>query len=80
MTVAALYLRKNMAWIHGICVPQTRGANELLGGSNTYVMHFPRVLQSVKCPVTGCLAVAHSAVWLRAHLMYRHFWSQVAVV
>ena len=80
MTVAASYLKTHMARIHGICVPQTRGFDDVGGDPTTYVVSFPRVLQEVKCLVLGCPAVAHSAVRLHEHFMYRHFRSKVVVV
>ena len=44
------------------------------------MVSFPRVLKTVRLPVTGCLTVAHSAGWLRGHFMYRHFSLLIAVV
>ena len=41
---------------------------------------FPRVMKAVRCPVTGCPEVAHSAGWLREHFIYRHFFLRVVVV
>ena len=61
VTVAASYLKTHMARIRVICVHQTRRVNAVGGGSTTYVVSFPRVLQEVKYPVLGCLSVAHSA-------------------
>ena len=43
-------------------------------------MSFPRVLQEVKCPVSKCPVIVHSAGRLREYFMYRHFGSKVAVV
>ena len=35
-----------MARIHGICIPQTRGVDEVGGGgATTYVVSFPKVKQ-----------------------------------
>ena len=65
---------------HGICFPQTRGVNELGGGPTTYVVSSPKVLQEVRCPVSGCPAVVHSAGILREHFMYPHFRFKVVVV
>ena len=42
----------------GICVPQMRGFNKLEKGPTTYVVSFPRVMPSVRCPVLCCLAVS----------------------
>ena len=78
--MAELYLKQNMAWLHGICVPHTRGVDKGGEGPTTNVMSFPRVLKSVKSPVPWCLAVAHSTGLIWENFMYRHFWSQVAVV
>ena len=50
------------------------------GRAVTYVVSFPRVLKTVRCPVTGCLSVAHSAVRLRENFMYIHFLSRITVV
>ena len=61
VTVAVSYLKTHMAQIHAICIPQKRGVDEVGGGQTTYVASFPGVLQEVKCPVLGCLSVAHSA-------------------
>ena len=69
-----------MVQIHGICVPHTGGVGEVGGGTTTYVVSFPRVLKETKCPVPGCPEVAHRAVQLREHFVYRHFRSKVVVV
>ena len=55
VTVAASYLKTHREQINGIFVLHTRGVNEVGGGPNIYVVSFPRVLQDVKCPVSGCL-------------------------
>ena len=44
------------------------------------MMSFPRIFQLVRCPVPGCSTIAHSAGRLLEHFMFRHFWSQIAVV
>ena len=44
------------------------------------MVYLPRVLQLVKCLVLGFLEVVHSAGRIQEHFMYRHFWSNVAVV
>ena len=54
------YLNINRMLIHVICVPQTRVFDEVGGGSTTYVVSFPRVLQEVKFLVPECPSVAHS--------------------
>ena len=56
------------------------GVDEVGGGTTTYVVYFPRLLQTVKCPVLGCPEVSHSAGRLQYHFMYCQFWSKVAVV
>ena len=61
VTVAASYLKAHMARSHCICVPQTRGVDEVGRGPTKYVVSFPKVLQEVRCPVPGFPAVAHSA-------------------
>ena len=38
------------------------------------------MLKTVRCLVTGCLEVAHNAGCMREDLMYRHFFSRIAVV
>ena len=38
------------------------------------------MLQEVKCPVPGCMAVALSAGRIQEHFMYFHFRYKVAVV
>ena len=43
------------------------------------MVSFPRVLQSVICPVLVCPAVCHSAGRLREHFMFRHFRSWIVV-
>ena len=48
MNVAALSLKKHMARLHGICVPQTRGVNKVGGLLTTYVVSLPSVLKLVK--------------------------------
>ena len=65
---------------HGICIPQTRGVNEVGVGPATYVVYLPRVIQEVKCLVPGCPSVAHRVGRLRENFMYHHFISKVAVV
>ena len=80
VTVEELYLKAHMEIIHGIYAPQTRGFDKVGGGPITYVVSFPRVLQTVKCPVPGCTLVAHSAGRLRENFMYHHFSSKVAAV
>ena len=60
--MVASYIKENRVQIHVICFPQIRGVDEVGGGTTTYVVSFPRVLQEVKFPMTGCLVVAHS-VW-----------------
>ena len=57
-----------------------RGFGKVGVGSSTYVVSLPKFLQEVECPVPGCLEVAHSAVRLQKHFMYRHSISNVAVV
>ena len=76
----ASYLKAHMERSHGICVPQTRGVDEVGEGPTTYTVSFPRVLKEVICPVPGCPAVAHSAGRLLGNFMCRHFRSKVAVV
>ena len=36
----------------------------------TYVIFFPWVLKTVKCPVTGFTAVLHSTGRIKEHFMY----------
>ena len=62
LNISALYLKQPMVWLHGICVPKTRGVNKGGGVPTTYVVSFPRVLQLVRFPMPGCPVVAHSAV------------------
>ena len=78
--VADSYLKTHMARIHGICVHQKRGVDEVGRGTTKYIMSLPRVLQEVKCVVPGCMAVVHSTVRLRKQFMYHHFRYKVAVV
>ena len=61
---------------------QSRQGSLTLGGvePTTYVVSFPRVLKTVKFPVTGCPEVAHSAGRLRENFVYWHFLLRVAVV
>ena len=80
VTVAQYLLQQYMSIQNGICVPHTRGVDKKGEGLTTYVVSFPRLLQLVRCPVTGCPVVAHSAGRLREHLMFRHFRSWIAVV
>ena len=80
VTVATSYLKSHMARSHGICIPHTRGVNGVGGGTTTYVVSFPRVLQEVICPVPGLPSVDHSAGRLHKYFMYRHFISKVTVV
>ena len=53
VTVAQYYLKVHMKRSHGICAPQTRVVDEVRGGPATYVVSFPKVLQEVKCLVSG---------------------------
>ena len=80
VTVAASYLKAHMMRTHGICVPQMGRVDEVGGGPTTYVVSFPKVLQEVRCPVSGCPEVAHSTGRLRKHFMFCHFISKVEVV
>ena len=80
ITVATSYLKSHMVRSHGICALQTRGIDEVRGGPTTYVVSFPRVLQEVNYPVTGYLAVAHSAGRLHKKFMHHYFRSKVTVV
>ena len=80
VTVAASYLERHMAWLHGICFPQTRGVNKLGGVPTTYMVSLSRVMQFVRCLVPVCPAVTHSVGLLRENFMYQHFWLQVVVV
>ena len=50
------------------------------GGLVTYMVSFPRAMKTVRCPVPGCPAVSHSAVRMREHFIYRHFFYRIAVV
>ena len=59
-----------MESLHGTYVPQTRGVDEKGEGITTYVVSFPRILQSVRCLVPGCPAVAHSAGRLQENFMF----------
>ena len=61
MTVTSSYLKAHMERVHRICVPKMRGVNVIGGGKKTYMVSFPRVLQEMKCPVSGFLEEAHSA-------------------
>ena len=78
--VEEYYLKEHMARSYCICVPQTRVVNEVVGGTTTYVVYFPRVLQEVRFPVPGIPVVAHSAGRLRKHFMYIHIRYRVTVV
>ena len=80
ITMSSLYLKHHIGKLHGICVPQTRGVNNVGVLPTTYVVSFPRVIQSVRCSVPGYLAVAHSVGRLRENLVYQHSWFKVAVV
>ena len=80
VTVKQSYLKQHMESLHGICVPQTRGVDDKGEVPTTYVVSFSMILQSVRCLVTGCPAVAHSAGSLQENFMFWHFWSQIVVV
>ena len=77
--VVGYYIKVHMARIHGICALQTRGFDEIGGGTTTYVMSSPKVLHEVICMGTGCPVVVHSAGRLREHFMIRHFRFKLAV-
>ena len=64
---------------HGRSPPQIREV-QIGGGAITFVVSFPRLLKTVRCPVPGCPAVAHSAGRMREHFMYRYFFARIAVV
>ena len=51
--VGMSYLKAQMERSHGILTPQMIGVNEVGGGTTTYVVSFPRVLQEVICMVPG---------------------------
>ena len=78
--MAALSLRHHMERSHRIFIPQTGGVDLGRGVTETYVMSFPRVLNSVACPVDGCLTRAHNLVRLREHFVYRHWNSNVEIL
>ena len=80
VTVVTSYLKSYMARNHGIRIPQTRWVDVIWGGLTTYVVSLPKVIQEVRCQVPGCPAVAHRAVRLHEHFMYRHFISKMAVI
>ena len=80
MTVTISYLKARMESSHGICVPQTRGVDEVWRGPTMYVVSLPKVLQEAISPVPGCPAVAYSVGRLFEHFMFCHFRSKVAVV
>ena len=80
LTVAASSQKHHTARQNRVSAPQTIWFDEGGGEPTTYVVSLPWVLNMVKCPVTGCTAVAHSVGRLRKHFMYRHFCSRVAVV
>ena len=69
VTVATSYLKTYTEITHDICVPQTRGVEEVRGGTTTYMVSLYRMLQEVKCPMLGCPEVAHSAGRIREHIM-----------
>ena len=65
---------------HVICVPEMRGVDDKGEGMSTYVVSFPRVLQSVRCLVPGCPVVSHNVGRLLEHFIFRNFQSRTAVV
>ena len=69
-----------MAQVHGICVPQAMGVDKVWLGPTTYVVSFPRLLQTVKCLVPRCPAVVRSVGRIQEHFVYRHFWYKVVMV
>ena len=69
-----------MARSRDICVPHTKGVDEVGVVPTTYVVSSPKFLQEVKCPVPGFPAVAYSAGRLRKHFMYCHFRYKVVLV
>ena len=70
VTVEASSLKQHMEIQHVDSVPHTSEVDVWGGKPTTYVVPFHRVLKMLKCPVTGCLAVAHSAGRLRDHFIY----------
>ena len=70
VTVKQSYLKQNMEILHGICAPQTRGVDEKGEGPTTYVVSFPRILQSVRYLMPGCPEVAHIAGRLQENFMF----------
>ena len=79
VTVEASYIKAHIGSIDGICIPKTRGVDEVGGGLTTYVVSFPKFPEEVRYPVPGCPTVAHSAGGLREHFMFRHFISKLEV-
>ena len=54
-TMEESLLRHHMEIDHRIVMPQTQGLDVGRGGTEIYMVLFPRVLKSVACPVDGCL-------------------------
>ena len=50
------------------------------GVPTTYVVSFPKVLQEIRCPVSGCPDVTPITGRLREHFIFCHFRSKVVVV
>ena len=57
-----------------------RGVEEGVEVPTTYVVYLSRIHKSMRRPVLGCPAVAHSAGRLREYFTFQHFRSQIVVV
>ena len=63
-------MKQHMDRQHGGSVPHTREVDVGWGEPTTYVVSFPLVMKTVKCPVTVCPEVLLSPGRLRDHFMY----------
>ena len=63
-------LCNHMERSHVIVLPQNRGVDVGGGGTETYVVSFPRILKSVECPVEGYPASVNNPWRLMDHLVY----------
>ena len=75
-----LSILQHMEIAHGIVLTQTRGVDVGGWGPEKCVLSFPRVLNSVACPLDRCLTRANNPGSLREHFVYQNWKSKVAIL
>ena len=81
MKVTASSFKGHMVRQHGRSPKHTREVEVGgVGGAVSSMVSYPRVLKMVRCSVTGCPVVVHSAGWIRKHFIYRNLFARIALV